>query len=138
MRVETMKDLDKLSIEQIIRLPFFFSLRVTKPNLARLETAIYWEIIFKCNKVDSEGNWKLLDYESETEYFVRYKLVEPQPAPRDTIVKILKDAGILFAERGKVLEINRQNLPGAVLRRVLEQGILAVHIQEEVILLTLG
>jgi hypothetical protein len=67
-----MKDLDSMEIEKIIRLPFFYSLEKDGPNpVTRM-----WKITFRCNKVLSIGLWGLLDAESETEFIVRYKVID--------------------------------------------------------------
>ncbi len=71
-----MKDLDKLSIEQIIRLPFFHSLEKNIPDPKNGEVNIMWKITFRCNKVLYIGRWGLLDEESDNEYMVRYKLID--------------------------------------------------------------
>ena len=70
--MRSLKDLDSLSIEQIIRLPFFHSLEKDGPNpVTRM-----LKITFRCNKVLSIGLWGLLDIESETEFIVRYKIID--------------------------------------------------------------
>lgn len=68
----TMKDLDSMEIEKIIRLPFFYSLEKDGPN----PSTRMWKITFRCNKVLSIGLWGLLDIESESEYIVRYKIID--------------------------------------------------------------
>lgn len=71
-----MKDLDSMNIEDIIRLPFFVALEKELPNRDSISTDKYWKITFRCNKVLSIGLWGLLDAESESEYMVRYKLID--------------------------------------------------------------
>ncbi len=63
-----MKDLDNMHIEQIIRLPFFYSLKKAPNN--------HWEIVFKCNRISGNGKWLLLDLESDEEFITLYKLIE--------------------------------------------------------------
>jgi len=65
-----MKDLDLLSIEQVIRLPFFYSLE-KDGNRTKM-----WKITFRCNKALSDGRWQLLDEISNNEYIVRYKIID--------------------------------------------------------------
>lgn len=45
-----MKDLDALSIEEIIKLPFFRSLEKELPTSKSLNTDRHWKITFHCNK----------------------------------------------------------------------------------------
>lgn len=71
-----MKDLDSMPIEEIIWLPFFYSLEKHRPDAKKGETSEMWKITFRCNKVLSLALWGLLDAESETEYMVRYKLID--------------------------------------------------------------
>lgn len=72
MPITKMKHLDNLHIEQIIRLPFFYSLKKSKLQ----DGALHWEVVFKCNKITASGQWALLDFESDTEFITRYKLIE--------------------------------------------------------------
>jgi hypothetical protein len=71
-----MKDLDDVAIEDIIRLPFFHSLEKEFPKKDSLSTDKHWKITFRCNKVLPNGLYGLLDAESESEYIVRYKLID--------------------------------------------------------------
>lgn len=71
-----MKDLDSMPIETIIHLPFFHSLEKELPSSKSLNTDKHWKITFRCNKILSIGIWGLLDAESESEYMVRYKLID--------------------------------------------------------------
>lgn len=70
------KDLDSMDIEKIIRLPFFHSLEKNIPNAKKGEVNTMWKITFRCNRLLAEGLWGLLDYESESEYIIRYKLID--------------------------------------------------------------
>jgi hypothetical protein len=71
-----MKNLDEMRIEDIIRLPFFHSLEKEFPKKDSLSTDKHWKITFRCNKVLPNGLYCLLDFESQTEYVVRYKLID--------------------------------------------------------------
>lgn len=71
-----MADLDKLGIEGIIRLPFFYSLEKTRPNFELHESGIMWKITFRCNKILGNGMYGLLDESFESELVVRYKTIE--------------------------------------------------------------
>lgn len=71
-----MKDLDSMDVEKIIRLPFFHSLEKSIPNAQKGEVNTLWKITFRCNRILAEGLWGLLDHESETEYVIRYKLID--------------------------------------------------------------
>lgn len=71
-----MKDLDGLSIEDIIRLPFFHSLEKYNPDAGKGELTTQWKITFRCNKVIYDGKWGLLDHESEAEFVIRYKIID--------------------------------------------------------------
>lgn len=68
------KDLDNLHIEDIIRLPFFYSLEKVSKTVTK-----HWKITFKCNKITTDGNWALLDEIFDTEFVVRYKMMEFKP-----------------------------------------------------------
>ena len=65
-----MKDLDSLTIEQIIRLPYFYSLEKDGNR------TMMWKITFRCNKAISDGRWQLLDEISDKEHMVRYKIID--------------------------------------------------------------
>lgn len=69
------KDLDKLTIEQIIRLPFFHTLEKDFPTKDSISTETYWKITLRCNKTTASG-WALLDEFSDNEYIVRYKIID--------------------------------------------------------------
>lgn len=69
------KDLDSLDIEQIIKLPFFYTLEKSMPNVKDGEVNTMWKITFRCNKILADGVWGLLDHESDSEFVVRYKLI---------------------------------------------------------------
>jgi hypothetical protein len=71
-----MKDVEMMPIESIIRLPFFFSLERQLPDIKGVNLDSWWKIVFHCNKVTNEGNWCLLDIISDSEYVVRYKLMD--------------------------------------------------------------
>lgn len=71
-----LKDLDSMGIEQLIRLPFFHSLEKSVPNAQRGEVNTMWKITFRCNRVLADGLWGLMDAESESEYMIRYKLID--------------------------------------------------------------
>lgn len=71
-----MKDLDSMDIEQIIRLPFFYSLKKSDDPVGMANSTKMWEITFRCNKIFPNGKHGLLDAESESEYMVRYKLID--------------------------------------------------------------
>lgn len=66
-----MKDLDSMSVESIIRLPFFFSLERGTNNTV----SPCWKITFMCNKTTASG-WQLLDEFFDTEFVVRYKIID--------------------------------------------------------------
>lgn len=70
-----MKDLDLMSIEQLIRLPFFHALQRHMPGTDKNVTE-YWKITFKCNRMTANGEWQLLDHIYETEYIQLLKLKE--------------------------------------------------------------
>lgn len=72
-----MKDLDLMDIDQLIRLPFFYSLKVSSKNDGIAVSSRFWEIKFKCNRVTSDGGWSLLDAVSESEYITRYRIIDP-------------------------------------------------------------
>lgn len=67
-----MKDLDSMPIEEIIRLPFFYMLEKDGPN----PSTRLWKITLRCNKVLSIGEYGLLDLISESEFVVRYKIID--------------------------------------------------------------
>jgi hypothetical protein len=67
-----MKDIDTMSVDQIIRLPFFFSL---ERDVMGSNTQC-WKITFRCNKLTAEGGWQLLDELSDKEHMVRYKIID--------------------------------------------------------------
>jgi hypothetical protein len=67
-----MKDLDSMSIEEVIRLPFFYMLEKDGPN----PRTRMWKITFRCNKCLSIGEYGLLDLISESEFVVRYKIID--------------------------------------------------------------
>lgn len=71
-----MKDLDSLSIEEIIKLPFFRSLEKELPTSKSLNTDRRWKITFHCNKRLPTGEFQLLDLISDTEYIIRYRLID--------------------------------------------------------------
>lgn len=71
-----MKDIDNMTIESIIRLPFFHSLEKSFPEAKPLHTDTYWKITFKCNKLTPSGQWQLLDQFFDNEFVVRYKLID--------------------------------------------------------------
>lgn len=70
-----MKDLDSMSVEELIRLPFFHSLERDLPDAGMGKTSTMWKITFMCNKTTPKG-WQLLDELSDKEYIVRYKLID--------------------------------------------------------------
>jgi hypothetical protein len=72
-----MKDLDSMDIEKLIRLPFFYSLKISNNNDGIAVSSKFWEIKFKCNRVTENGGWSLLDAESDSEYITRYRIIEP-------------------------------------------------------------
>lgn len=72
-----MKDLDLMSVEQLIRLPFFYSLKVSTKNDGIAISSKYWLITFKCNRVTENGGWSLLDAVSDSEYITRYRIIDP-------------------------------------------------------------
>jgi hypothetical protein len=72
-----MKDLDLMDIGQIIRLPFFYSLKVSSNDDGIAKSSKFWEIKFKCNRVTENGGWSLLDAVSESEYITRYRIIDP-------------------------------------------------------------
>lgn len=74
--MKKMKDLDSMTIEQIIQLPFFRSLEKELPALGEVNTDKHWKITFHCNRKLSAGEYQLLDLISDKEYIVRYKLVD--------------------------------------------------------------
>jgi hypothetical protein len=74
--MKRMSDLDKLSIEQIIQLPFFLKLEKTQPNLEKFDSAIMWKITFRCNRLLGDGMYGLLDESFESELVVRFKIIE--------------------------------------------------------------
>lgn len=67
-----MKDLDSMPIEKIIHLPFFYSL---EKDIMGVDSKC-WKITFRCTKILRIGLYGLLDAESESEYIVRYKLID--------------------------------------------------------------
>lgn len=71
-----MKDLDSMSVENIIRQPFFHSLEKELPKSGSLSTDKYWKITFHCNRRLPTGEYQLLDFISENEFIVRYKLID--------------------------------------------------------------
>jgi len=71
-----MKDIDNMTIEQIIRLPFFHALEKEMPTGKGLSISKWWKITLRCNKVTSTGHWCLLNEVFDSEYVVRYKLVD--------------------------------------------------------------
>lgn len=81
MGVKSFKDLDKLSIEQIIQLPFFYRLTRIKPDPTIHDTVECWEIVFRCNRFLGQGMYELMDEQSESGYIVRYKLIDFAPSP---------------------------------------------------------
>jgi hypothetical protein len=72
-----MKDLDLMPIEQIIRLPFFYSLKTSNNDDGIAKSSKFWEIKFKCNRVTVDGEWSLLDTLSESEYITRFRIIDP-------------------------------------------------------------
>lgn len=71
-----MNDLNKMTIEQIIRLPFFYSLHKDMPNHKEYTFQAYWKITLKCNRVTATGQWELLGEVQDSEYIIRYKIIE--------------------------------------------------------------
>jgi hypothetical protein len=69
------KDLDSLTVEQIIRLSFFHSLEKSLSDTKAGQVNTVWKITFRCNKSTASG-WQLLDEFSENEYIVRYRLID--------------------------------------------------------------
>jgi len=67
-----MKDIDSMSIEDIIRLPFFYMLEKDGSN----PSTRMWKVTFRCNKVLSIGEYGLLDLISESEFIVKYKIID--------------------------------------------------------------
>lgn len=74
--MKKMKDLDSMTIEQIIHLPFFRSLEKELPAKGEVNTDKHWKITFHCNRKLSTGEYQLLDLISDKEYIVRYKLID--------------------------------------------------------------
>lgn len=74
--MKKMKDLDSMTIEQIIQLPFFRSLEKELPTPGEVNTDKHWKITFHCNRRLPSGEYQLLDLISDKEYIVRYKLVD--------------------------------------------------------------
>ncbi len=65
-----------MSIEQIIHLSFFLRLEKTVPDFEKNDSAIMWKITFRCNRVLGDGMYGLLDESFESEFVVRYKIIE--------------------------------------------------------------
>lgn len=72
-----MKDLDLMPIEQIIRLPFFYSLKISSDPKGIVGSSRFWEIKFRCNRMGDNGEWCLFDTPSDTEYITRYRIIDP-------------------------------------------------------------
>lgn len=72
-----MKDLDLMDISQLIRLPFFYSLKISDNDDGIAKSSKYWKITFKCNRVTGDGDWSLLDALSKSEYITRYRIIDP-------------------------------------------------------------
>lgn len=67
-----MKQLDTMSVDQLIKLPFFQSL---ERDIMGANTHC-WKITFRCNRVTADGGWQLLDELSDKECIVRYKIID--------------------------------------------------------------
>lgn len=80
--VTTIKELDVLMIDDIIRLPYFYSLEKMGPNAERIEIVPQWKITFVCPRIIADGVWGLLDEQYNTPFIVRYKLIEFEPSER--------------------------------------------------------
>ncbi len=75
MQVTKMKHLDRMHIEELIKLPYFYSLKRSMPDAKKWQSTAYWEIIFKCNKITPDGRWQLLDEIFDTEFVTKYKII---------------------------------------------------------------
>jgi hypothetical protein len=75
--ISSMRQLDLLGIEDIIRLPYFHSLEkeICNPKEGYGDNK-YWKITFRCHRIVANGQWQLLDTLSDKEYITKYKLVE--------------------------------------------------------------
>lgn len=74
--MKTMNDLDKMTIEEIIRQPFFHSLEKQPPNAKEKDLIWYWKIVFRCNRFLPNGQYQLLDIIVDHEFVVRYKIID--------------------------------------------------------------
>lgn len=72
--IKSIKDLSLLTIEDLIRLPYFYQLKRMDIKPKEGDLTPHWEVTFMCNKVTETG-WALFDQPSDTPMITLFRIM---------------------------------------------------------------